>query len=431
MSNSGRFEHSSNQWRADRIPAGWTTNGENLGQGYTSATAVMAGWMKSEGHKQNILRSTYTHIGVGYVANGNYWVQIFAGYSPAKAPTQPPFGAFDSAGVSLAGTNGTLTATGWAVDGAAPSTSTQVHVYVTDPAGKQVGYVLNANLARPDVGTAFRQAGSAHGFEFSTPVTLLGNYKLCAYAIGKGANVLLGCKTAGFGPGVPTGNVEELAIDLVGGVPTLKVRGWALDNAARSVENSVHVYVLDPSGKSVGTAIKPTIERPDVAAAFPGAGPNQGFSFTQRLTQAGNYTVCVYSIGAPQLGSSNKQLSCRVVKLGPSALVGAFDAAQYSSASRDLLVSGWSIDLGLAPLANQTHVYVTEPSGTVTGYVTESDSDRPDVGRAFAGAGAAHGFELRIPVEVAGEYKICAYAIANPILGSGNALLGCKTSQVS
>ena len=53
------------------------TAGENIAQGYTTPSAVVEAWMNSEGHRANILSSTYTSIGVGYVAEGNYWTQWF------------------------------------------------------------------------------------------------------------------------------------------------------------------------------------------------------------------------------------------------------------------------------------------------------------------------------------------------------------------
>ena len=31
----------------------------------------------SSGHRANMLSGSYTHIGVGYVADGNYWTQMF------------------------------------------------------------------------------------------------------------------------------------------------------------------------------------------------------------------------------------------------------------------------------------------------------------------------------------------------------------------
>ena len=51
--------------------------GENIAKGYSTAASVMEGWMNSEGHRANILNSSYTEIGVGYVADGNYWTQWF------------------------------------------------------------------------------------------------------------------------------------------------------------------------------------------------------------------------------------------------------------------------------------------------------------------------------------------------------------------
>ncbi|NME06056.1 SafA/ExsA family spore coat assembly protein [Psychrobacillus sp. BL-248-WT-3] len=51
--------------------------GENIAQGQTTAKAVVNAWMNSEGHRANILNKNYTHIGVGYVKDGNYWTQMF------------------------------------------------------------------------------------------------------------------------------------------------------------------------------------------------------------------------------------------------------------------------------------------------------------------------------------------------------------------
>ncbi len=54
-------------------------SGENIAMGYTTPAAVVAGWMNSSGHRANILSASYTQIGVGYVAAGNYWTQMFIG----------------------------------------------------------------------------------------------------------------------------------------------------------------------------------------------------------------------------------------------------------------------------------------------------------------------------------------------------------------
>lgn len=53
--------------------------GENIAKGYATPQAVVNGWMNSPGHRANILNSSFTHIGVGYVPDGKYWTQMFVG----------------------------------------------------------------------------------------------------------------------------------------------------------------------------------------------------------------------------------------------------------------------------------------------------------------------------------------------------------------
>ena len=54
---------------------------KNIAYGYATPAQVVNGWMNSEGHRKNILSSSYTKIGVGsYSANGvMYWSQFFIG----------------------------------------------------------------------------------------------------------------------------------------------------------------------------------------------------------------------------------------------------------------------------------------------------------------------------------------------------------------
>ena len=51
--------------------------GENIAMGYRTPKAVVNGWMNSAGHRANILSAAFTEIGVGYVADGGYWTQMF------------------------------------------------------------------------------------------------------------------------------------------------------------------------------------------------------------------------------------------------------------------------------------------------------------------------------------------------------------------
>lgn len=55
------------------------TAGENIAYGQRTPQAVVNTWMNSSGHRANILSASYTQIGVGYVAEGHYWTQMFVG----------------------------------------------------------------------------------------------------------------------------------------------------------------------------------------------------------------------------------------------------------------------------------------------------------------------------------------------------------------
>ena len=55
------------------------TAGENIAYGQRTPQQVVDGWMNSSGHRANILNAAYRQIGVGYVAGGNYWTQMFIG----------------------------------------------------------------------------------------------------------------------------------------------------------------------------------------------------------------------------------------------------------------------------------------------------------------------------------------------------------------
>lgn len=63
------------------VTISWNTVGENIAWGQSSPQSVMNAWMNSTGHRQNILNSSFTKIGVGVTEyNGRlYWVQLFVG----------------------------------------------------------------------------------------------------------------------------------------------------------------------------------------------------------------------------------------------------------------------------------------------------------------------------------------------------------------
>jgi uncharacterized protein YkwD len=63
---------------SDGIKVRWCSLGENVGYG-TSVAAVQDAYMRSSGHKANILSTKWNGVGVGYAKNGNrvFTVQVF------------------------------------------------------------------------------------------------------------------------------------------------------------------------------------------------------------------------------------------------------------------------------------------------------------------------------------------------------------------
>lgn len=65
----------------DEYGIGYNSCGENIAYGYSDAKSVVTAWMNSEGHRANILSSSFNQLGVGCYYDSNtgsyYWVQLF------------------------------------------------------------------------------------------------------------------------------------------------------------------------------------------------------------------------------------------------------------------------------------------------------------------------------------------------------------------
>jgi uncharacterized protein YkwD len=67
----------------DRLAAAgyqWSAYAENIAMGQSTAAAAMDSWMRSSGHRANILSTNVTEIGVGVArdsAGRPYYVQVF------------------------------------------------------------------------------------------------------------------------------------------------------------------------------------------------------------------------------------------------------------------------------------------------------------------------------------------------------------------
>jgi uncharacterized protein YkwD len=75
LARDGRLSHSS---LSAGVPSCWRGLGENVGYG-SSAAAVQDAYMRSSGHRANILATRWKWVGVGYAKAGSrvYTVQVF------------------------------------------------------------------------------------------------------------------------------------------------------------------------------------------------------------------------------------------------------------------------------------------------------------------------------------------------------------------
>ena len=81
MEQTGDLSHtgSGGSDAGDRLLAegyDWYAYGENIAEGYTTEDEVIAAWLNSEGHCENIMSPEFEEMGVG--VSGRYWTQVFA-----------------------------------------------------------------------------------------------------------------------------------------------------------------------------------------------------------------------------------------------------------------------------------------------------------------------------------------------------------------
>lgn len=85
MRNRNYFAHNSPSYGSPftmmkSFGINYSTAGENIAAGQQTPEAVVASWMKSPGHRANILKAEYAEIGCGVAFGGSYkvyWTQQF------------------------------------------------------------------------------------------------------------------------------------------------------------------------------------------------------------------------------------------------------------------------------------------------------------------------------------------------------------------
>jgi len=218
----------------------------------------------------------------------------------------------------------------------------------------------------------------------------------------------------------PLGSLDVVGIQ----GPSIRVVGWAFDPDAINGINVVHFYDYGPYGTTgypTGVANQP---RDDVDRAFNVVG-QFGFSTLLPWTGQGHHRICAFGINVGR-GTGNPLLGCQDLEL--PAPIGSLDTVS-TTAGGAIAVTGWAADPQAPGAAEQVHVYVTGPEGTVgTAGIMTGDA-RPDVQQAVSWAGPAQGFHAVVPNAGDGATTVCAYAIHVSSPG-GNPQIGCRRVTV-
>ncbi len=229
---------------------------------------------------------------------------------------------------------------GWTLDLDAPTTSTQVHVYVDGPSGSgPPAAVLLANRSRPDVAWSYPGAGNAHGFHAAVGGISPGTHQLFVYAVNTdgtpGSDTLLASPTITVPTpqtGMPRGSLDDVTTS---GDRQVRVRGWALDPDVPSTTSQVQVFIDGPATSGAPSVVLDAIvSRPDVAAAVPGAGPLHGFDTVISDIEPGVRNLWVYALNKTG-PSGNPLLGMRSVTVTgqPSACVAGSTAGPFTDVS--------------------------------------------------------------------------------------------------
>jgi hypothetical protein len=324
-------------------------------------------------------------------------------------PNRLPIANFES----LTAVGSTVTLFGWGLDQDTPG-PIDIHFYVNGGWGGAV----TTGLTRLDVGRAYPGAGDLTGFSRSFTAGP-GTHQICAYAIDTTtkANTPMGCRTvtvAGPPPNrLPVANFESLSPVASGAM----LFGWALDPDAPGPVD-VHFYVNGTWGGSVTTG---GVTRPDVGAAYPGAGNLTGFSATFSAGP-GTHQVCAYAIDSTT--RANTPMGCRTVTIAgpppPRLPLANFESLTVSGST--VTLAGWALDLD-TPGPVDVHYYV---NGAWGGSVT-TDVLRTDVARWYLGTGMRQGFSRSFSAGP-GTHQVCAYAIDTTT--KANSTMGCRTVTV-
>ena len=150
----------------------------------------------------------------------------------------------------------------------------------------------------------------------------------------------------------PIGNFESATI--AGG--KLTVTGWALDQTSPTTSIQVQMAYTNAQGASNTQTVTANVSRPDVGAAYPGAGDLHGFTMTQAVSGSGQFTGCLTAIAAAGNTAGNLDLGCQTVFY--SAPIGGTPTVSRISGA-DRFATAVALSQSAYPAGNVPVVYIT------------------------------------------------------------------------
>ena len=224
-----------------------------------------------------------------------------------------------------------------------------------------------------------------------------------------GAVVVAPAAVAADPAGTPVGHLDDAIVYEDGSVELV---GWALDP-----DTPASVYVWVTVDGTDGHHIYANDPREDIAAAFPGYGPNHGFD-VEGFFSPGWHTFCltVSNVGP----GAHKPLGCVDVEVPNLDPYGNFERARAVSGGVE--IAGWAID----PDAPDP-IYVW---GTLDGVGRHvyANQHRADLEAAFPFYGGNHGFSTTLAASP-GTHTVCV--TASNIYYGDHTRLGCRTVTVT
>lgn len=192
----------------------------------------------------------------------------------------------------------------------------------------------------------------------------------------------------------------------------VRASGWAFDPDSTA---SVRVWsTIDGINQTAVLAHNP---RPDVAAAFPGAGPTRGF-VTSFTVPNGTHRVCI--VAANYGAGANTTLRCSTITMNNNP-IGDLNVARPGPGG--VQVSGWALDPNSTGPVRVAALLDGRPAVMMT-----ANLPRSDIAAAYPYYGAAHGFSGTVSAPD-GVHNVCI-AAANLAIGS-NSGLPCRRVQIT